>query len=58
MRKPILRTITTCLDCHERLFDEERDGKEVKVCYSERCKMIYGDKGQVFECYDCGSVGE
>lgn len=56
--KPLLRTITTCPDCHERLFDEERDRKEVKVCYSETCKMIHGEGGQVFDCYDCGSVGE
>lgn len=56
--KPILMTITTCPDCHERLYDEKRNGKEVKVCYSEHCKMTYGDKGQVWECYDCGSVGE
>ena len=56
--KPLLRTITTCPDCHERLFDEERDREEVKVCYSETCKMIHGEGGQVFDCYDCGSVGE
>lgn len=56
--KPLLRTITTCPDCHDRLIDEVKDGKEVKVCYSETCKMIHGERGQAFECYDCGSVGE
>ena len=56
--KPLLRTITTCPDCHFRLEDEERDGKEVKVCYSEACRLMHGESGQVFECYECGSVGE
>ena len=56
--KPLLRTITTFPDCHERLIDEVKNGDEIKVCYSETCKMIHGEGGQVFDCYDCGSVGE
>lgn len=43
-----------CPYCHQKLEDETRDGKEVKVCYSEGCRLVSGDTGRVWECADYG----
>lgn len=41
-----------CPYCHGQLQDEERDGKEVKVCYSEMCKIAGFCNGRVFDSAD------
>lgn len=43
---------TECPYCHAQLQDEVRDGQEVKVCYSEGCRMVAGDGGRVWESAD------
>lgn len=58
MKRPILRYITTCPHCHNRLQDEVRDGAEVKVCYSDICMVECGDKGKVWEAFDYDNNGD
>jgi hypothetical protein len=42
-----------CPYCQGQLKDEERDGKEVKVCYSELCQFVAGFvTGRVFDSAD------
>ena len=45
-----------CPYCGGQLQDETRDGKEVKVCYSEGCRLV-ADTGRVWECADYGYFG-
>ena len=40
--KFISKTDYECPYCHNRLQVEERDGKEVRVCYSELCQFVAG----------------
>lgn len=56
--KPLLRYITTCPYCHNRLNDEMRNGKEVKTCYSDICMLRYGGKSRVWEAYDYDNNGD
>lgn len=56
--KVLLRNITTCPYCHNRLFDEVRNDTEVKVCYSDICMVQCGDKGRVWESAEYGDIGD
>lgn len=56
--KTLLRNITTCPYCHNRLKDEVRNGIETKVCYSDICMVACGDKGRVWEVFDYGNNGD
>lgn len=56
--KVLLRNITTCPYCHNRLFDEVRNDTEVKVCYSDICMVACGDKGRVWESAEYGDIGD
>ncbi len=46
-----------CPYCHGHLQDEIRNGIEVKVCYSEACRLVGGDTGRVWESADYGYFG-
>lgn len=46
-----------CPYCHNQLQDEVRNGTEVKVCYSEACRLVGGDTGRVWESADYGDIG-
>lgn len=46
-----------CPYCGGKLQDETRDGKEVKVCYSEGCRLVT-NTGRVWECADYGYIGD
>lgn len=43
-----------CPYCGGKLQDETRDGKEVKVCYSETCRLVAGENGRAWESADYG----
>lgn len=46
-----------CPYCYGHLQDEIRNGIEVKVCYSEACRLVGGDTGRVWESADYGYFG-
>ena len=47
-----------CPYCHQQLQDEVIDGVEKKVCRSEICVTVCGEKGRVWECADYGYIGD
>lgn len=47
-----------CPYCHQQLQDEVIDGVEKKICRSEICVTVCGEKGRVWECADYGYIGD